>query len=792
VAPSTSGQASFFSELKRRRVIRVVVAYGAVVFGLLQVADPVFAGLLLPDIAFRIVVVASIAGFPIVAVLAWIYEITAQGPRRTGPPSAASPPQRVPMARYLQAIGAFTVVVVVVVVTAGAIGRMRYPSSEDGRVGLAVFPFRAVGDAGTQWSEGAADLLATALDGTVSLRVVDPWSLWRPLRQTPDAPAQAPDVDEARTLAERAGAHRFLLGAVTPVGDTVQVTVRLYQVGRAEPLDAFVIGAGRDDLSAVARDAAVRTLARVWSARRPPDVPAELDFDATSSPEALKAYLAAKEALRRGMVDSANVAIDRAIALDSTFVLAMVEAVLVKSWGLSVRGQLYSGFTALLERARPYEGKLNERTRLRLQATRAAVRTDGTAAIAAARRILEIDPLDYGATSSLAYYERAYGWQVAVPSIDERRYAEDLVRLDSTSLPALTMRAWSAVALGDTADVRVQLGRVERADTTSPLARNERTALRALLAPEPEFTALVPRLLEQPNIGRITVLRYLRSADIPRYETFLASARASADPATRTLGLGETVRLDVARGRSARVDSAIVAGAYSDAGVFRGAQQLVVAADLAGIGDRTAAAREVASLAEWIPADSARAYFETRPVWSAGWLIGAWNAQAGDTSIARRWIRAIGTLPPGGTSEDYIGSLQADIEARLAARRGDIGSALDRARSAYRLWTIHADNANELLPEPAMRLHLALQYRQAGQPDSARALLYSLVPPTTWMGLLTARASYELGELESERGAVEAAAFHFRRALAFWEGGGPATTDLAARIRERLATLVAG
>ena len=790
--PAPAGIQSFLAELQRRRVIRAIVAYGAIVFGLLQVADPVFAGLMLPDIAFRIVVVASIAGFPIIAVLAWIYELTAEGLRKTSETPAGGKPVRAPVGRYLQAIGAFTVVVILIVLTAGAVGRMRYPASDDGRVGLAVFPFRAVGDAGGQWSEGAADLIATALEGTVNLRVVDPWTLWRRLRPESGAAARAPDVEEATKLAEDAGAHRFLLGSVAPAGAGVEVTLRLYQVGRAEPLASFSLSAGRDDLAALARDVAVRTLARVWGARRPADVPAELDFDATSSPDALKAYLAAKEAMRRGSVDSANVAIDRALALDSVFVLAMVEAVTIKSWGFSLRGQPYSGFGEILARAGPYEAHLNERTRLRLQAVRASVRTDGKAAIGAVRRILEIDPLDYGATASLAYFERAYGWQLDAPSIDERRFAEDVVRLDSTNLPALAGRAWPAFALGDTADLRVQLARIERADTTGPLGRNEILTLQAVLASDSEFEAMLPRLATQPASGRITTARYLRVANVRRYPSYLAALRASGDPAAGGLAQGETMRLDLASGRAARVDSLISAGAYAANDFFRTAQRFLIAADLAGIGDTEAARTAADALAAWLPADSARAYFATRPVWWTGWLIGAWHAQAGDTAVARRWIRAIGTLPPGGTSEDYVGSLQSDIEARLAGRRCDEQAALEQARRAYELWTIHADNTAEAFAEPAMRLHLAMQYRAAGQADSARAMLYSLVPPTTWAGFLTARASYELGELEQERGDVAAAALHYRRALALWENGGPGAAPWLSRTRDRLESLTAG
>ncbi|MDH3207772.1 MAG: tetratricopeptide repeat protein [Gemmatimonadota bacterium] len=67
------------SELKRRRVIPVVVSYAVAVFVLLQVAEITFAPLGLPDWALRLVVVLAIVGFPVVAVLAWVFDLTRGG-----------------------------------------------------------------------------------------------------------------------------------------------------------------------------------------------------------------------------------------------------------------------------------------------------------------------------------------------------------------------------------------------------------------------------------------------------------------------------------------------------------------------------------------------------------------------------------------------------------------------------------------------------------------------------------------------------------------------------------------
>jgi tetratricopeptide (TPR) repeat protein len=782
----------FLAELKQRKVIRALVAYGAAVFAILQGADLLFAVLLLPDMAFTLLALACLAGFPIVAALSWLYDLTVHGLHRASDIPHEVKRQRVPLKRYLELVGAFTVAGILIFLTAGAVGRLNYPtSSDDGRVGLAIFPFRTLGAVGPEWAEGSADLLATALDGTSGLRVVDPWPLWRPLRGQADAPALAPDVSVAERLTVDAGAHRFLLGSVVPSGGRVEATVRLYQIGRSEPIDAFTINASVDGVSEAVREAAVHVLARVWGPLRPVGIPQELDFDATQSPEALRAFLAAKEAMRRGQFDSANASIDRALSHDSTFVLALVEATSIKSWVAWSQGAPFQGLISLLARTEAYEATLNERTRLRLQAAQASVRTDGRTAISSARRILEIDPLDYNANRNLGYYQLAYGWQLGPPppgSLEAGlEAAERVVLMDSTQVPALVARASWAVSVGDTADQRVQLQRLRRVVDTSAMAKAWVLALEALLATDEEFENLL-LALPTSSLEIVALVRTLRVANQTRYEDFLGGLVTHQDPTFATWARSEKIRLNVARGRLREADAAI-GSRPSPATTSLVAQRLFIAADLAGVGDEEIARRAVAELTSRVSPDSALAYFGTLEVWLDGWLVGAWNAQFGDTLLARRWIQAIGTLPPGGSSKDYRGSLNADIEGRLAARKGGLSDALDHARTAFDLWTIHTENEYESSPEPGMRLNLALLYREAGMADSARAVFSSLVPPTTWMGFLTARASFELGEIAYAAGWADDAARHYLVAARLWEGGGPSVASFRERALARLEIL---
>jgi TolB-like protein/Tfp pilus assembly protein PilF len=62
-------------ELKSRRVFRALVGYGIAAFAVLQIIEPVMHGLHWPDGVLSYVVVALAAGFPIVVLLAWIFDV---------------------------------------------------------------------------------------------------------------------------------------------------------------------------------------------------------------------------------------------------------------------------------------------------------------------------------------------------------------------------------------------------------------------------------------------------------------------------------------------------------------------------------------------------------------------------------------------------------------------------------------------------------------------------------------------------------------------------------------------
>ncbi len=82
--------AAFASELGRRRVVRVAIAYLVGALLLLQGAGDVLGGLEAPTWIYRMLVVVAVGGLPVVLVLSWVFDVTSKGIERTEPTEGGS------------------------------------------------------------------------------------------------------------------------------------------------------------------------------------------------------------------------------------------------------------------------------------------------------------------------------------------------------------------------------------------------------------------------------------------------------------------------------------------------------------------------------------------------------------------------------------------------------------------------------------------------------------------------------------------------------------------------------
>ncbi|NIP58058.1 MAG: hypothetical protein GWM92_07365, partial [Gemmatimonadetes bacterium] len=543
---------------------------------------------------------------------------------------------------------------------------------------------------------------------------------------------------------------------------------RAHAAGSAVPLR---ISAHEDSLGPALERLAVQVVSAVWQREQLPTVP-EIDRSATQSAEALKAYLEAKGALRQGRIDAARQAVERAVALDSTFALAHLERFLIQARILSARGRPLTGLRPMIERAARHAGRLTPRNRMRIDAHRALDATDGRRAAFLFERILAIDSLDVDALEGLAFTYLTLGWQIEADAGDVERAHRRVLRADSANTEALATLARLAWWRDELGAAGAWVERLGQEDSLTAHARGTRAAHQILTARESGVDPLLRRWAGE-EVGVVTaVLRDLRTVRPGLAEGFLDALSADSMPTYhRRLARGGRAQLWFARGRLAAVDSLLEAGELetlrTPLAVFH------VAAALAGVGDREAAARSARALPARTPLDSLEAHLETRDVWRTAWAVGAYHAAFGDTVLARRWRDAVAELPPGETTTvpEWPSALASDLEARLAVRRGDAEAADRWSLRAHERWSVHGSTSLEHHPEPAIRFHRAQVLRDRGATGRARALYRSLCPPHTWMGFYTARSWLELAKLQEAAGETAEAALNYRAAARMWEAG---------------------
>jgi hypothetical protein len=81
----TDGPISFWQELKRRKVIHVIIVYATAAFVIIELVNNVYEPLRLPDWTPLLVIVILAIGFPVAITISWIFDISFKGVKKTEP-----------------------------------------------------------------------------------------------------------------------------------------------------------------------------------------------------------------------------------------------------------------------------------------------------------------------------------------------------------------------------------------------------------------------------------------------------------------------------------------------------------------------------------------------------------------------------------------------------------------------------------------------------------------------------------------------------------------------------------
>ena len=310
---------NFFGELKRRNVYKVAVAYVVAGWALAQGIAQVFPVFEIPNWAVRLIVLAIVIGFPIALVVAWAFELTPQGIKRTEDVDLTSSAQRPAKRTWM-----------FVVVIGGAISLSlfflgRYTARNSSSAfelpakSIAVLPLlNESGDPADEYfSDGLSEELIAALAQIKELKVIGRSSSFRFKDRK----------EETKTIGEKLGVATLLEGTVRKQGERVRIVAEL--INAADGIELWTQTFDRElkDIFAVQQEiaAAVASSLKVTllgSDERSSTKPA------TKNTEAHNAYLLGHYHFQRRNLEDFREAVahfDEAIRFDPDYALAYAE-----------------------------------------------------------------------------------------------------------------------------------------------------------------------------------------------------------------------------------------------------------------------------------------------------------------------------------------------------------------------------------------------------------------------------------------------------------------------------------
>ncbi|TMP90015.1 MAG: tetratricopeptide repeat protein [Verrucomicrobia bacterium] len=334
---------SFFAELKRRNVYKVAVAYAIVGWLLVQVATQVFPFFEIPNWAVRLIVLAIVIGFPIALVIAWAFELTPEGLKRT---------EDVDLTRSARQPAKRTWIFVVITGGALSLGLFflgRYSTGNNAasrsaseelrrdkqsgaatgssipQKSIAVLPFENLSDDknAAYFADGIQDEILTKLASVADLKVIS---------RTSTAKYKSKPED-LKTVSQQLGVATVLEGSVQKAADKVRVNVQLIDARADSHLWAKSYDRDMKDVFAVESEVA-QEIADSLQAKLSPAEASTLATAPTKDAAAYDLFLKgefeerlADSSLEAESFDRAAAWYRQAIARDPSFALAMARLV---------------------------------------------------------------------------------------------------------------------------------------------------------------------------------------------------------------------------------------------------------------------------------------------------------------------------------------------------------------------------------------------------------------------------------------------------------------------------------
>jgi TolB-like protein/tetratricopeptide (TPR) repeat protein len=476
---------NLFTELKRRNVYKVAVAYAVVGWLLIQVATQVFPFFQIPNWAVRLVVLAIVIGLPIALIIAWAFEITPEGIKRTEAVEGAGRRRKGGLWLAVVLFGA--------ALSLGLFFLGRYTSQGGNAAApelpaksIAVLPFVDLSQARDQeyFCDGISEEILNALAKVEGLRVVARTSSFA-------FKGKNPEVGE---IAQKLGVQHVVEGSLRREGDRIRVTAQLINARDGFHLwsDTFErelqgVFAVQDEITRAIVEALKVKLAVASPPRPPPD------------PQAYDLYLQGLYLSNKSDEENLRKSLSlfrRALDKDPTLASAWTGIAKVWFWLADVYVKPLDAYPSVES---------------------------------AAARALELNEGDAEAHCYLGQARRVLYWDWRAAEREVKRALE----VDPNSASAHLWRAWNGLWSGDLDQVPKEIDEAERLDPLSPIISGLRANFytnldrldEALVAAKRTIIIDPTYIYLEPDIARVYLTQgkldealaiYLKAQDVTR------------------------------------------------------------------------------------------------------------------------------------------------------------------------------------------------------------------------------------------------------------------------------------
>jgi TolB-like protein len=330
--------ASFYSEMRRRRVFATVSIYVVAAWLIIQVADVVFPGWNIPEENIRYLVYAAIACFPIALAIGWKYDITTHGIKLTPPVSQIPDEISLPLTRTDRALLSFLLLTTIIILVGFGSNIKQNPVLEIDYVlpnSIAVLPFADLSE------ESDNQYFSTGLWREM-INVMGQIDGFRVTPSTSAGYFKDRDLDLGE-IKQKLQVANVIIGSVQKVASRVRITLSLNDTGEGTSLWSQTYDRDLEDIFTIQSDIA-HAVAEVMRVQILGQEEEQLKTPPTSSVEAFDLLMLAQqtEDFRRG-IELTN----QAIELDPAYTDAYLHR------GLRTIGNFYrpggGGIEAALE-----------------------------------------------------------------------------------------------------------------------------------------------------------------------------------------------------------------------------------------------------------------------------------------------------------------------------------------------------------------------------------------------------------------------------------------------------------